>query len=374
MPTLEQKKRGYSGVRNATIGTLIPSIEELAASEPDVEIRKTSAGVAFARTPEDRFSSLPGYAFAPNFVEIDGLRMHYVDEGPRDGEVVLLLHGQPAWSYLYRRMIGPLANAGLRVIVPDLIGFGRSDKPVDPRFHHFEQQVALVKGFIQALSLDAITLYGQDWGSVFGLRVAGDRPDLFRRIAISNGGLVVFVPPIFYIPEPVELDPEAPDIIKALGPTFGEPFPGAFQAWINFTLTSPGFDPGRMIAFMCAQGGRPLSEEEMAAYNAPFPSLIYRAGPRAFPSMVNQCGARNAVAWGGLARFTRPFLHVRGTLDTQFGTQELQDEMVRLIPGARGQPHTALEAGHYIQDNQGEALAGLLLEFIARNPAASIAR
>jgi pimeloyl-ACP methyl ester carboxylesterase len=374
MPTLEQKQRGYSGVRNATIKTLIPSIEELVASEPNVEIRKTPAGVLFARTPDDRFTNLPGYAFAPNFVEVDGLRMHYVDEGPRNGETVLLLHGQPAWSYLYRRMIGQLANAGLRVIAPDLIGFGRSDKPVDPRFHHFEQQVALVKGFIQALSLDAITLFGQDWGSVFGLRVAGDRSDLFRRIAISNGGLVVSVPPVFYIPEPVELDPEAPDIIKALGPTIGEPFPVAFQAWINFTLTSPGFDPGKMIAFMCAQGGRPLSEEEVAAYNAPFPSLIYRAGPRAFPSMVNQCGPRNAVAWGGLARFTRPFLHVRGTLDTQFGTQELQDDMVRLIPGSRGQPHTALEAGHYIQDNQGEALAGLLLDFIARNPAASIER
>lgn len=368
MPTMEQKKRGYAGVRNATIQTLVPSPEDLAAAEPGAQVMTSRNGVAFVRTPEERFINLPGYAFASNHVEIDGLRMHYVDEGPRNGEPVLLLHGQPAWSYLYRRMIDPLAAAGFRVIAPDLVGFGKSDKPIDPRFHHFERQLALVKTFIQALGLDAITLFAQDWGSCFGLRIVGDRPDLFARVAISNGGLPVFTPPIFYIPEPVELDADAPNLAQALGPTVGEPFPVSFQAWINFTLTSPGFDPGQMIAFMCAQGGRPLSTEETAAYNAPFPSLLYRAGPRAFPSMVNQCGPRNAVAWGGLARFTRPFLHIRGTLDTQFGTLEMQDDLVQVIPGARGQPHTALDAGHYIQDNKGEVLADLLAEFISRNP------
>jgi pimeloyl-ACP methyl ester carboxylesterase len=369
MPTNEQKQRGYAGVRNATIRTLLPSPDELASREPDVEVLRTMHGVAFVRTPEARFAGLPDYAFAPNYVEIDGLRMHYVDEGPRTGETILLLHGQPAWSYLYRRMIGPLAAAGFRVIVPDHIGFGKSDKPIDPRFHHFERQVALNKAFIQSLGLENITLFAQDWGSCFGLRIVGDRADLFARFAISNGGLPVFTPPIFYIPEPVELDETAPTILQALAPTFGEPFPVSFQAWINFALTSPGFDPGQMIAFMCAQGGRPLGADETAAYNAPFPSILYRAGPRAFPSMVNQCGARNAVAWGGLARFTRPFLHVRGTLDAQFGTQQMQDELVQSIPGSRGQPHSALEAGHYIQDNKGEELAALLLDFIKRNPA-----
>ncbi|MBU6407430.1 MAG: alpha/beta fold hydrolase [Alphaproteobacteria bacterium] len=368
MPTLEQKQRGYQGVRNATITTLLPSPGELAAAEPEVPVMRTAQGIAFVRTPETRFSALPDYAFAPNYVEIDGLRMHYVDEGPRTGETVLLLHGQPTWSYLYRRMIAPLAKTGCRVIVPDHIGFGKSDKPIDLRFHHFERQVGLVKSFIQKLGLDYITLFAQDWGSCFGLRIVGDRPDLFARVAISNGGLPVFTPPIFYIPEPVEIDPAAPSLAQALTPTIGEPFPVAFQAWINFTLTSPGFDPGQMIAFMCAQGGRPLSPEEIAAYNAPFPSLLYRAGPRAFPSMVNQCGPRNAVAWGGLARFTRPFLHIRGTLDAQFGTLEMQSDLVQAIPGARDQPHAALEAGHYIQDNQGETLADLLIDFITRNP------
>lgn len=369
MPTTEQKQRGYgAGERNATITTLIPSPEELAAAEPEVELHHTPGGVPFVRTPEANFGSLPGYDFAPQYVEIDGLRMHYVDEGPRDGETVLMLHGQPASSYLYRRMIPPIADAGYRVIVPDHIGFGKSDKPIDQRFHHFERQVRLVKGFIQALGLDAISLIAQDWGSCFGLRICGDRPDLFARVAISNGCLPVNTPPVFYIPEPVELDAKSPTILEALGPTMREPFPVSFQAWINFTLTSPAFDPGQMIAFMCAQGQRPLSEDEIAAYNAPFPSLLYRAGPRTFPSMINQCGPRNAVAWGGLARFTQPFLHVRGTLDTQFGTQELQDDMVQIIPGARGQPHTALEAGHYIQDNKGEELAAILIDFFARNP------
>lgn len=368
MPTTEQKQRGYSGLRNSTIGTLLPTPEELAAREPDVEVMRTTNGISFVRTPDARFDKLPGYPFAPTYVEIDGLRMHYVDQGPRDGETILLLHGQPAWSYLYRRMIAPLASAGYRVIVPDHIGFGRSDKPIDPRFHHFERQVALVKAFIQKLGLDDITLFAQDWGSCFGLRIVGDRPDLFARVAISNGALPVFTPPIFYIPEPVEMRPDAPNMLQALGPTVGEPFPVSFQAWINFTLTSPAFNPGQMIAFMCAQGGRALDADEIAAYNAPFPSILFRAGPRAFPSMVNQCGPRNAVAWGALARFNRPFLHVRGTLDKQFGTQEMQDDMVMVIPGARGQPHTALEAGHYIQDNCGEALSALLLDFIKRNP------
>lgn len=368
MPTTEQKQRGYADVRNAAIKTLLPSPEELAAAEPGVTIHTSRGGVAFVRTPEERFSNLPDYDFAANYVEIDGLRMHYVDEGPRDGEIVLLLHGQPAYSYLYRRMIRPISDKGYRVIVPDHIGFGKSDKPIDPRFHVFERQVGLVKAFIQRLGLDAISLFAQDWGSCFGLRIVGDRPDLFARVAISNGGLPVFTPPIFYIPEPVELDDAAPNLLQALGPTVGEPFPVSFQAWINFTLTSPGFDPGQMIAFMCAQGGRPLSSEEVAAYNAPFPSLLYRAGPRAFPSMVNQCGPRNAVAWGGLARFIRPFLHIRGTLDKQFGTLEMQDDMVQLIPGARGQPHAALEAGHYIQDNKGEELAAMLIDFLAQNP------
>lgn len=368
MPTFEQKQRGYSGERNATIKTLIPSPEDLAAREPNVEVMKTSHGVAFVRTPDAQFVGLPGYAFTPNYVEIEGMRLHYVDEGPHDGEIILLLHGQPAWSYLYRRMIAPLVVAGFRVIAPDLIGFGRSDKPIDLRFHHFERQSASVKAFVQELGLDRITLFAQDWGSCFGLRMVGDRPDLFARVAISNGGLPVFTPPIFYIPEPVELDPAAPDLFSALVPTAGEPFPVSFQAWINFTLTSPGFNPGRMIAFMCAQGGRALTEAEIAAYNAPFPSLLYQAGPRAFPSMVNQCGTRNAVAWGGLSHFNRPFLHIRGTRDLQFGTQEMQDEMIQAIPGSRGQTHSALDAGHYIQDNQGEAVAAMLIKFIAENP------
>lgn len=369
MPTPEEKRRGYAGVRNAAIKTLSPSPEDLAKREPQIEVLRTGDGVPFLRTPDSRFADLPGYNFTPHYVEISGLRMQYVDEGPRTGETVLLLHGQPAWSYLYRRMIAPLAAAGYRVIAPDLIGFGRSDKPIDLRFHAFERQLVFVKAFIQRLGLDRITLFAQDWGSCFGLRTVGDRPDLFARVAISNGCLPVFTPAMFYIPEPVTLDEAAPDLITALGPTVGEPFPVSFQAWINFTLTSPGFDPGQMIAFICAQGGRPLSEAEIAGYNAPFPSLLFRAGPRTFPSMVNQCGARNAVAWGGLARFTRPFLHIRGTRDKQFGTQEMQDEMVEVIPGARGQPHTALDAGHYIQDNQGEALADILIRFIGSNPA-----
>jgi haloalkane dehalogenase len=374
MPTVEQKKAGYTGVRNGTIGTLLPPPAELAAREPDVEVMTSANGVAFVRTPDARFDGLPGYDFAPHYVEVDGLRMHYVDEGPRTGETVLLLHGQPTWSYLHRRMIAPLAAAGFRVIAPDLIGCGKSDKPIDLRYHHFETHVANMKTFVQALGLERINLFCQDWGSCFGLRMVGDRGDLFARVVVSNGGLPVLTPQPFYIPEPVELDESAPTILEALGPVLDQPFPVFFQAWINFTLTSPGFDPGQMVAFACAQGQRPLTPEEIAGYNAPFPSMIYKAAPRAFPSMMNQCGARNAVAWGGLARFTRPFLHIGGVHDKQFGTAEIQNQFIAVVPGARGQRHGFMDAGHFIQDNKGEELADRIIAFIAETPLADAQR
>jgi haloalkane dehalogenase len=369
MPTEEQMKAGYIGVRNSTIKTLIPTPEELAAREPDVpEYTSRPNGIKFVRTPDKRFENLAGYDFAPNYSEINGLRMHYVEEGPKDGQVVILMHGQPTWSYLHRRMIKPIAEAGHRVIAIDLIGCGKSDKPIDLRYHHFETHVSNVKTFIQKLGLENITLFGQDWGSCIGLRIAGDRSDLFARIFVANATLPVFTPQTFYIPEPVELDEEAPPILKALAPTMGKPFPVFFQAWINYTLTARAFDVGEMVSFACAQGGRPLTQEEIAGYNAPFPSLIFRAAPRAFPSMVNQCSALNAVAWGRLAQFTKPFLHIGGKQDLDFGTAELQNEFICVIPGAKGQPHDFLGAGHFIQDNAGEELADRMNKFIAANP------
>jgi pimeloyl-ACP methyl ester carboxylesterase len=368
MPTDEQMKAGYMGIRNSTIKTLIPTPEELTAREPDVTLHSTPNGVKFVRTPEERFENLAGYDFAPNYVEIDGLLMNYVEEGPKDGQVVILIHGQPTWSYLHRRMIKPIAEAGHRVIAIDLIGCGRSDKPIDLRYHHFETHVSNVKTFIQSLGLENITLFGQDWGSCIGLRIAGDRSDLFARIFMANAILPVLTPQVFYIPEPVELDEKAPPIAEALASVFDKPFPVFFQAWINYTLTAKAFNVGETVSIQCAQGGRPLSEEEIAAYNAPFPSLVYRAAPRAFPSMVNQASVLNAVAWGKLAQFTKPFLHIGGKHDRNFGNAEMQNGFISVIPGAKGQPHDFLDAGHFIQDNKGEELADRMNKFISDNP------
>jgi haloalkane dehalogenase len=164
------------------------------------------------------------------------------------------------------------------------------------------------------------------------------------------------------------LDEEASPIAMALAPFSDKPFPVRFQAWINYTLTAKAFNAGEMVSLMCAQGGRSLSEEEIAGYNAPFPSLIYRAAPRAFPSMVNQVSVLNAVAWGKLAQFTKPFLHIGGKQDRDFGNEEMQNGFISVIPGTKGQPHDFLDAGHFIQDNAGEELADRMNRFIAANP------
>lgn len=369
MPTPEEIAAGLSPVRNATIKTVVPSPEELAAREPEVPVHRTPGGVAFVRTPEERFENLAGYPFAAHYAEIDGLRMAYVDEGPRDGELVLLAHGQPTWSYLYRKMIPLLVANGHRVIAPDLVGMGRSDKPIDQRYHHFERHVANFEAFLDQLGLRDLTLVCQDWGSVITLRILAEQPDRFRRALATNAALGGWLPQPFYIPEPVTLDEEAPEIAQALAPYFGSPFPVFFQAWVNYTLTAAAFLPEQFVAMACAAGGGPLSEEEVAGYAAPFPSLLYRAGPRTLPSMVSQLGAKNLAAWGGLSRYDKPFLHVAATRDPQFGSAEMQEAFVTVVPGARGQKHTTLDAGHFIQDNQGEALAEITNRFIADNPA-----
>jgi haloalkane dehalogenase len=296
------------------------------------------------------------------------LRIHYLDEGPADGDVVLLMHGQPTWSYLYRKMIPPLVAAGHRVIAPDLVGLGRSDKPIDQGYHRYETHVANVESLIDALGLRDITLVCQDWGSVIGLRIVAERPELFARVLATNAALGGWSPHVFYIPEPVELDEQAPEIAQALAPHFADPFPVFFQAWINYTLTAAAFRPEQFVAMACAGAGFPLTPDEVAGYAAPFPSLIYCAGPRTLPSMVCQVGARNLVAHGKLAGYERPFLHVGATRDAHFGSQEMQDLFVGMVAGAKGQRHTRIEAGHFIQDNAGEELAEILVRFIADNP------
>jgi len=296
------------------------------------------------RTPDERFGGLPGYRFEPHYVQVaDGeggeLRMHYVDEGPRDGKVVLLLHGEPSWSFLYRKMIPGIVEAGHRAVAPDLIGFGRSDKPSEKADYSFQRHIDWLTSFLTQLDLRGVTLFGQDWGAVLGLRLAAENESRFDRIAIGNGGL----------------------------PTGDRPPNDAFMRWQKFSQTSPVFDIGRLIQ---AATVTTLPDDVVAAYDAPFPDDSYKAGARIFPSLVpttpdDPAAAANRKAWDVLREWKKPFLTCFSDSDpvTKGGERALQS----LIPGATGQPHVMITGGgHFLQEDKGEELARILVDFIAR--------
>lgn len=292
------------------------------------------------RTPDERFENLPGYDFAPNYVDIAGLRMHYVDEGPADAKPVLLLHGEPSWSYLYRKMIPPLVDAGHRCIAPDLIGFGRSDKPRQISDYSYAAHVDWMRAFVETLDLRDITLFGQDWGSLIGLRVAAEHPDRFARIAIGNGAL----------------------------PTGDHAISEAFLQWREFATTSPKFDIGPIIQRATVSE---LSDDVVAAYDAPFPDDSYKAGARAFPALVpitpdDPASEANRRAWAVLMDWQKPFLTTFSDKDPILGGGE--KVFKKLVPGAVGQPHVIIEdGGHFLQEDKGEEIASVLNEFIARD-------
>ncbi len=289
------------------------------------------------RTPESRFAGLADFPYTPRYLELGGLRIACIDEGPRDGPVVLLMHGEPTWSYLYRKMIPPLVAAGCRVVAPDLVGFGRSDKPVRRRDYTYAHHVQWMVAWLDAMDLRGITLFCQDWGSLIGLRMACARPERFDRIAIGNGGL----------------------------PTGMEPVPRAFHLWRAFSRYSPWFPIGRIVATGCAKG---LDEAARHAYDAPFPSRRYRAGARAFPSLVpitpqDPERAANEAAWRVLEAWDKPFLTLFSNRDpVTRGVWRLFQERV---PGAKGQPHRKIEGGgHFLQEDCAAELAEALAGFV----------
>lgn len=294
------------------------------------------------RTPDERFTELPDYDFAPNYIDIDDLRMHYVDEGPREADPVLLLHGEPSWSYLYRHMIPPIAAAGLRAIAPDLVGFGKSDKPVRRSAYTYEGHVAWMREFIEALDLERITLVCQDWGSLIGLRVAAENERRFARIVLANGGL----------------------------PDGSQEMPKAFFKWRAFSQYSPVLPIGRIIQKGTVAG---LSDAVVAAYDAPFPSGRYKAGARQFPKLVpvtpdDPAFAANKAAWKSLGQWRKPFLTAFSDRDPI--TRGADKVFVDHVPGAQGQAHTTIEgAGHFLQEEKGPELARVVVDFVAANPA-----
>jgi haloalkane dehalogenase len=296
------------------------------------------------RTPDERFENLPGFPFAPHYLTLsDGeggeLRLHYLDEGPAGAPVVLLLHGEPSWSYLYRKLIPILVRAGYRAVAPDLIGFGRSDKPSARGDYTYQRHVDWTRTFLLQLELNAITLVCQDWGGLIGLRLVAEHPERFARVVAANTGL----------------------------PT-GDFNPGeAFLKWREFSQTTPVFAVGNIIQGAVASQ---LPPEVVAAYDAPFPDESYKEGARQFPTLVpvtpdDPAAAANRSAWQSLAQFRKPFLTAFSDKDpiTRGGAAIFQ----KLIPGCADQPHTTIEnGGHFLQEDQGEALARVVIELIQR--------
>jgi haloalkane dehalogenase len=257
--------------------------------------------------------------------------------GPRDAPVVLLMHGEPTWSFLYRTMIPPLLQAGYRVVAPDLVGFGRSDKPAHRRDHSYGNQVAWMSAWLQTVDLRDVTLFCQDWGSLIGLRMVVAAPDRFSRIVLANGGL----------------------------PTGGGHTPRAFHLWRAFARFSPWFPIGRIVAFGCAT---PMSRQVMAAYDAPFPTGSHRIAARLMPGCVpttpdDPQAQNNRAAWDFYQRWSKPFLTLFSSRDpvTRGGHAVWQ----KRVPGAQGQPHAITRgAGHFLQEDKGPELAQAIIAFM----------
>ena len=294
------------------------------------------------RTPDDRFADLPGYAFAPHYVDLDGgLRMHYVDEGPRDAAPVLMLHGEPSWSYLYRKMIPVITAAGLRAVAPDLVGFGRSDKPASQDDYSYAAHVGWITAFVEQLDLRGITLVCQDWGGLIGLRIAAEHPDRFARIVAAN----TFLPT-------------------------GDTHPGdAFLRWQEFSQKAPSLPIGNIVNGGCTTD---LPPEIIAAYDAPFPDDSYKAGARVFPLLVptrpdDPASDANRRAWEVLTRWEKPFLTAFSDGDPI--TRGADRRFHELVPGTKGMPHTTIAGGgHFLQEDRGEELASAVIDFIRATP------
>ena len=291
----------------------------------------------YLRTPEACFAGLTDFPWVPKYLEVGGLRVAYLDEGPRDAAPVLLMHGEPTWSYLYRKMIPVLLAQGHRVIAPDLVGFGRSDKPIARHDYSYFNHVQWMSAWMETLDLQHVTLFCQDWGSLIGLRMAAESPQRFDRIVLANGGL----------------------------PTGVGEIPKAFKYWRAFARYSPWFPIGRIVKSGCALG---LQAHEVAAYDAPFPTRAHRMGARLFPGFVPTTPndperQNNEAAWEVFKRWDKPFLTLFSNRDpvTRGGAKIFQ----KLVPGAANQPHAVTRgAGHFLQEDKGVEVAQAIAAFI----------
>ncbi len=294
------------------------------------------------RTPDDRFDGLPGFGYRPSYADVGGVQMAYVQAGPPDGEPVLLLHGEPSWSFLYRTIMPALAAAGLRAIAPDLIGFGRSDKPAEIGDHSYARHVEWVRRLaFDVLDLRDVTLVGQDWGGLIGLRLVAEHQDRFARVVAANTGL----------------------------PTGDIAMPEVWHQFRKVVQSSPDLSISRLVGAGCL---KPPPPEVLAAYDAPFPGPEYMAGPRAMPGLVpirpdDPASEANRLAWDRLTRWDKPFLVAFSDGDPITGG--MAPILRRAIPGAAGIDHPVLTgAGHFLQEDAGERLAAAIATFIADHP------
>ncbi len=300
------------------------------------------------RTPDDRFTRLPDFDYRPHYTQLpdqDGgfVRMAWVEDGPADGEPVLLLHGEPSWSFLYRAMLPPLANAGLRPIAPDLVGFGRSDKPTRPDDHSYARHVEWVRALVEdVLDLRAATLVGQDWGGLIGLRLVAERPHRFARVVAANTGL----------------------------PTGDHPMPEIWHRFREAIQTAPEIDVGRFVQAGCR---RRMSDAVRAGYDAPFPDERYKAAARAMPGLVpttpdDPATEANRAAWAMLSASDLPVLVAFSDGDPI--TAAMAPILQQALPGARSRDHpTIRNAGHFLQEDAGPELAAAVVTFVAETPA-----
>jgi len=315
------------------------------------------------RTPDQNFENLSDYPFSANYVNSLGYRIHYVDEGPRDGQIILLMHGQPSWSYLYRHMIPMLANAGFRVIAPDNVGFGKSDKPLKPSDHSYQMHIDIMSNFVDELNLQNTTLFAQDWGGLIGLRVVAEQADRFARIMLSNtalpaaGGIQGWLGyPLFNLLVWKE------GALQELD-TDGENF--NFYKWVAYSRHTEKFDFQDLFQSATT---RTLSDEALDGYAAPFPNSDYIAGVRAFPGMVpSQLRQNQKVMNDFYANWKKPLLTAFGTDDSLMAGRDKAWQTK--VPGAKGQAHTLVtDAHHFIQDDKPEQTSRLLISFINDNP------
>lgn len=360
-----------------------PTSTQKECSEKNMPVQTAPDGTKFVRTPDACFKNLPDWTYQEKSILIGGLRQGYVDKGPRNGQIVLMLHGQPSWSYLYRYMIRDLSKMGYRVIAMDNLGFGYSDKPIDLKRYSFKDHAYRLVAFMDALKLKKVTLFAQDWGSVIGLYVAGGDLSRFDRMIIGNGGLPVIKNQTPFAKDIAEsnaafgatlkmVPPQQPSFYDENGNSIlPTPEEGSdidvFSQWMTYAMYEESFRPSIMLEALTY---KPLTDAQRAAYDAPYPSRLAMAGPRTFPSLRNELMGITVSRLEALKNYKKPFLSIIGENEPGMkGTADGSIWLLANIPGAKGQQHHRYpDASHFLQDDKGPDIAKRIDAFIKSNP------